>query len=195
LFSVPFAQFFKTDLDFRVNMHLKGASRLIWRINAGIGIPFKNLGVLPYEQSFFCGGPNSVRAWRSRTLGPGAYNPGSNTMRFDKIGDILIETNLEYRFHLLRAFYGALFVDAGNIWRLYPDANKPEGVFNLNTFYKQIAVGSGFGFRWDLDFFVLRLDLAVPLKDPKNWKDENTWLFSQKPLKYIITNFGIGYPF
>lgn len=195
LFSVPFAQFIKTDLDFRVNMHLKGASRLIWRVNSGIGIPFKNLGVLPYEQSFFCGGPNSVRAWRSRTLGPGAYDPGSNTMRFDKIGDILLETNLEYRFHMIRAFYGALFIDAGNIWRLYPDSNKPDGVFNVTTFYKQLAVGSGFGLRWDLDFFVLRLDLAVPLKDPKNWQSQNTWLFSEKPLKYIVTNFGIGYPF
>ncbi len=196
LFSMPFAHFIKTDFDFRINIPFpKTNARLIWRISGGMGAPFKNLNVLPYEQSFFCGGPNSVRAWRSRTLGPGGYNPENSSMRFDKIGDILLESNLEFRFHMIRSFYGALFTDAGNVWRLYPDASKPNGEFDISRFYKQFAVGSGFGIRWDLDFFVLRLDLAVPLNDPKLWDTQSTWLFGKNPFRYTVTNFGIGYPF
>ena len=118
-----------------------------------------------------------------------------SSMRFDKIGDILLESNLEFRFHMIRSFYGALFTDAGNVWRLYPDASKPYGEFDISRFYKQFAVGSGFGIRWDLDFFVLRLDLAVPLNDPKLWDTQSTWLFGKNPFRYTVTNFGIGYPF
>lgn len=143
---------------------------------------------------FFSGGPNSVRAWRARTLGPGGYDPRNSPTRFDKIGDILLEGNIEYRFPIIRSFNGAFFVDAGNIWRLNPDKNKANGEFLLNTFADQIAIGGGFGVRWDLNFFVLRLDLAVPLKDPK-FLPGNRWTFDKKPYQYTVFNFGIGYPF
>jgi outer membrane protein assembly factor BamA len=161
----------------------------------GIGKPLKNLNVLPYEQSYFSGGPNSVRAWRARTLGPGGYaQPDSINSKYDKIGDFIIEGNIEYRFHVFRSFYGAWFVDAGNIWLLHQDSQKPMGEFDITRFYKEIAVGTGWGIRWDLSFFVLRLDGAIPIVDPK-YAEGNRWTFNKKPLRQFTLNFGIGYPF
>lgn len=195
IFKTPFAQFLKVDFDYRLYVPLYKKSRLVYRLASGIGKPLSNLNVLPYEQSFFSGGPNSVRAWRARTLGPGSYaQPSSVTARYDKVGDLLIEGNVEYRFHIFRDFYGAWFIDAGNVWLIYKDPAKPNGDFELNRFYKEIAVGSGLGLRWDLSFFVLRLDAAVPIRDPK-YAENDRWTFNKKPLNQIILNFGIGYPF
>ena len=192
--NIPFAQFIKTDLDFRTHIPITKKTRLVYRIAAGIGKPLYNLNVLPYEQSFFSGGPNSIRAWRARTLGPGGYNPYNNLSQFDKIGDLLMEGNVEFRFPMFASFNGAFFVDAGNIWRIQPDINKKDGEFLLNKFADQIAIGAGFGLRWDLNFFVIRLDIAVPLKDPKLLAGDR-WTFDKKPLNYSVLNFGIGYPF
>lgn len=194
VFGIPFAHFVRTDIDFRFYMPVRKRSRVVYRLAGGIGRPLVNLGVLPYEQSFFSGGPNSVRAWRARTLGPGSYDPRDNNARFDKIGDILLEGNFEYRFHIIKAFYGAMFVDAGNIWRLYPDKTKPGGEFLVDRFLDQIALGGGLGLRWDLSFFVLRLDVAVPLKDPK-FPVGQRWTFDKQPWEFSVLNFGIGYPF
>lgn len=192
--NIPFAQFLKGDVDFRIYVPVRARSRIVYRIAGGIGVPLKNLTVLPYEQGFFSGGPNSVRAWRARTLGPGGYDPSRSNLRYDKIGDILIEGNAEYRFHIIKSFNGALFIDAGNIWRLKPDESKPNGEFRWDSFLDQIAIGAGAGLRWDMNFFVLRLDFAVPLKDPK-LEPGNRWTFDKQALEYGIFNFGIGYPF
>lgn len=192
--KIPFAQFIKTDLDFRTNVPITKKTKLVYRIAAGIGKPLYNLNVLPYEQSFFSGGPNSIRAWRARTLGPGGYNPYNNLSQFDKIGDILMEGNIEFRFPMFASFNGAFFIDAGNIWRIQPDINKKDGEFLINKFADQIAIGSGFGLRWDLNFFVIRLDIGIPLKDPKLLSGDR-WTFDKKPLNYSVLNFGIGYPF
>jgi outer membrane protein assembly factor BamA len=194
LLGIPFAQFLKTDVDLRVYIPVRTKSRLVYRIAGGIGKPLTNLNVLPYEQSFFSGGPNSVRAWRARTLGPGGYDSRNSTTRFDKIGDILLEGNFEYRFHIIKSFNGAFFVDAGNIWRLQPDENKPNAQFLVNGFLDQIAIGSGLGIRWDLSFFILRLDLATPVKDPK-YESGDRWTYDKKPWRQVVANFGIGYPF
>lgn len=160
----------------------------------GLEKTLANLNVLPYEQSFFSGGPNGVRAWRARTLGPGSYDPRGSATRYDKIGDILLEGNFEYRFHIIKSFNGAFFVDAGNIWRLAPDPSKPGGQFEVNNFLDEIAIGSGLGIRWDLSFVVLRLDLATPIKDPK-YSAGDRWTFDKKPWSNVVANFGIGYPF
>lgn len=194
IFGIPFAQFLKADIDYRIYIPVRKKSRIVYRLAGGIGKPLANLGVLPYEQSFFSGGPNSVRAWRARTLGPGGYDPRTSSTRYDKIGDILLEGNFEYRFHIIKSFNGAFFVDAGNIWRLQKDETKPNAEFLVDDFYKQIAIGSGMGIRWDLSFFVLRLDLAVPIRDPK-YDPVSRWTFDKKPWKEIVANFGIGYPF
>ena len=194
IMGIPFAQFVKAEIDFRHYVPIRKRSRFVFRVAAGIGKPLSNLNVLPYEQSFFTGGPNGLRAWRARTLGPGGYDPRNSLTRFDKIGDMLLESNLEYRFHIIKSFNGALFIDAGNIWRLKPDKNKPNGEFVLSKFADQIAIGTGMGIRWDLNFFVLRLDLAIPIKDPK-FAEGDRWTFNKKPYEYLVANFGIGYPF
>jgi outer membrane protein assembly factor BamA len=194
VFEIPFAQFVKTDIDYRINIPIRGKTRIVYRLAGGIGKTLRNLSGLPYEQSYFSGGPNSVRAWRARTLGPGGYDPTNSAARYDKIGDILLEGNIEYRFHMIKSFYGAFFIDAGNIWRLKKDETKPNGEFLIENFVDQIAIGSGFGLRWDLNFFVLRLDMAVPIKDPK-YAIDNRWTFNKQPWNQIVANFGIGYPF
>ena len=194
LYGIPFAHFVRSDIDYRLYIPVRRRSRVVYRVAAGVGKPLTNLGVLPYEQSFFSGGPNSVRAWRARTLGPGAYDPRNSNARFDKIGDIQLEGNFEYRFHIIKDFHGAAFVDAGNIWRLQPDDNKPGAEFLVDEFIDQIAIGGGLGLRWDLNFFVLRLDFALPLKDPK-YEVGDRWTFNKRPWRQTVLNFGIGYPF
>ncbi|MGZ4097374.1 MAG: translocation and assembly module lipoprotein TamL, partial [Bacteroidia bacterium] len=194
IFGMPFAQFLRADIDYRIYIPVRKKSRLVYRVAGGIGKPLANLGVLPYEQSFFSGGPNSNRAWRARTLGPGAYDPTGSTSKYDKIGDMLLEGNVEYRFHIIKSFNGAIFADAGNIWRLNKDENKPHAEFIVDQFYKQIAIGGGMGLRWDLSFFVLRIDLAMPLRDPK-YPELSRWTFDKQPYRDIVFNFGIGYPF
>ncbi len=194
LFKIPFAQFLRTDIDYRIYIPVRKKSRLVYRVAGGIGKPLTNLSVIPYEQSFFSGGPNSVRAWRARTLGPGGYDPTNSQTRFDKIGDILLEGNIEYRFHIIKSINGAMFVDAGNIWRLKKDSAKPNAEFLLDKFYKEIAMGAGMGLRMDLGFFVIRFDLATPLRDPK-YAEGDRWTYDKKPWTNIVANFGIGYPF
>ncbi len=194
--DIPFSQFLKFDIDFRSYHKIRKNEKLVYRIVGGFGKPLKNLTSLPYEQSFFSGGPNSIRAWRARTLGPGSYNqPDSVTARYDKIGNIQIESNVEYRFHIFKSFYGAWFVDAGNIWQSYSDPNKPNGQFKLNKFYKEIAVGSGFGLRYDFSFFVLRFDGAIKVIDPQ-FNEGNRFVLGKQTIRQSgILNFGIGYPF
>lgn len=195
LFKIPYAQFLRADIDYRLYVPIRNKSRTVYRGAIGIGKPLANLNVLPYEQSFFGGGPNSVRAWRARTLGPGGYaQPDTVFTRFDKIGNILIEGNAEYRFHIIKSFYGALFADVGNIWLLEKNASKPKGEFRIDYFLNQFAFGGGAGLRWDLNFFVIRLDLAMPLKDP-SFEEGNRWQIDKKPWRKTVANFGIGYPF
>lgn len=196
LAGIPFSQFVKLDVDYRFYFKIRKLGKLVYRIAGGVGKPLKNLSALPYEQSFFSGGPNGNRAWRARTLGPGSYaQPADEAARYDKIGDIQIETNLEYRFHIFKSIYGAWFVDAGNIWLSYDDPNKPNGQFKLDKFYKELGVGSGFGVRYDFSFFVLRLDGAMRIYDPHYIESKRLVFGTQTLRESAILNFTIGYPF
>lgn len=194
--DIPFSQFVKLDIDFRFYAQIRKLNKFAYRFAGGFGKPLKNLNTLPYEQSFFGGGPNSNRAWRARTLGPGSYSqPDSINARYDKIGNIQLESNIEYRFHIFKSIYGAWFADAGNIWLSYIDPTKPNGLFKIHQFYKEIALGSGFGLRYDFSFFVLRLDAATRIHDPQMIESKR-WVIGKKPLRETtILNFGIGYPF
>jgi outer membrane protein assembly factor BamA len=194
LFGIPFAHFLKAELEYRIYIPLSKKRKLVYRVAGGIGKTLLNLSVLPYEQSFFTGGPNTIRAWRARTLGPGGYDPTNSSTRFDKIGDLLLEGNIEYRFPILKTIYGAVFADAGNIWRLQKVEDKPNGEFRVDEFYKQIALGGGVGLRWDLDFLILRFDFAVPIKDPK-YEEGDRFTYDKQPWRSTVINFGIGYPF
>ena len=193
ILNIPFAQFLRFAYDYRIYKNIRKLGKVVFRATGGVGKPLHNLRVLPYEKSFFSGGPNSVRAWRARTIGPGSYNQEDDA-NFDKIGDAQMEFNLEYRFNIYKFLNGAWFVDAGNIWLRKTDAEKPGGDFKLNRFYKEFATGSGFGLRADFSFFILRFDAAFKVYDPK-YNEGDRWMFDKKPLKTTIVNFGIGYPF
>ncbi len=192
LANIPFAQFSKFEIDFRYYQILGKNKELIYRINPGIIIPFGNSYYSPQEKQYFLGGASSMRAWQARTLGPGSY---SDTEELYQYGDVKLEMNLEYRFHLFWMVEGALFVDAGNIWSLDKYGNTAEKDFSFNDFYKDMAVGVGFGLRMDMDFFVIRFDLGFKMHDP-SVVDGNKWNgFNAFTYDNMAFNFGIGYPF
>lgn len=208
IFGIRFAEYVRTTQDFRFYQRFNSSSEMAYRVAGGIGIPFENIkDALPFERSFFAGGANSIRGWRARLLGPGAHLDTTFADRFDKIGDIYLEANMEYRFDLVDFIGGALFLDAGNIWLLNPSIARPTGQFS-KSFYKEIAFAGGIGFRFDLDFFIVRLDVATRIKDPALPEGER-WFFQEKtshnklrddlgfdPYKPGLNfNFGIGYPF
>jgi outer membrane protein assembly factor BamA len=195
ILNIPFSQFVKIDVDYRFYFKTWKTDKLVYRIAGGIGKPLNNLSSLPYEQSFFGGGPNTMRAWRARTLGPGSYKSLTSDAKYDKIGNIQIETNIEYRFHIFKSFYGTWFADAGNIWLLKPDESKPGGEFKVDNFYKEFGLGSGFGIRYDFGFFVLRFDGAIKVIDPENELSKRFVLGKKTMRESSILNFGIGYPF
>lgn len=208
--GIQFAQYVKTQHDLRVYTKINDKSNFVLRFLGGIGIPMENSrAALPFEKSFFAGGTDKTRAWQARSLGPGSFR--DSALNFDKIGEILLEGNIEYRFDLLGFLDGALFVDAGNIWLMNEDSLRPGSKFEAKKFLSQIAIGAGFGIRLDLDYFLIRLDIAYPLKNPSLINGER-WFFQPKGEynSYVKTiqnkaqlpslyspqiNIGIGFPF
>jgi len=193
-FNIKYAQYIRVDADFRYYDVINKLNTLAFRFYSGIGIPYNNMDILPFEKSFFCGGANSIRAWEIRSLGPGAYLDTSEINGFDKTGDILIETNIEYRFPIYKSLQGATFVDAGNVWLTNKNSSFPQGDFQFDRFFKEIAIGIGIGFRFDFNFFIIRFDAAVPIRDPNHIENER-WVINDINTKKINFNFGIGYPF
>jgi outer membrane protein assembly factor BamA len=189
--QIPFSQYVKGSFDVRFYKFQTKDNRIVFRTAAGIGVPFHNLNTLPFEKSFYEGGPNSVRAFPARTIGPGSYNSGGTLF---ELGDMNIEGNIEYRYKIFKMLNAAIFVDAGNIWLLRPDPGRPGGEFDINRFYKEFAIGTGLGLRLDFDFFIIRLDAGVPLRDPSA-PENDRWTFKKRPLTRTVLNFGIGYPF
>jgi len=203
IFNANFSQYIKLDLDFRHYMKLTQNATLASRAMAGFGYSYGNSTILPYVKQFFMGGPNGLRAFRARTLGPGSYTPefyGEDNFFADQTGDIKLEFNTEYRAKLASIVHWALFVDAGNIWLQNPDPNKPGAQFSRN-FIREIAVGAGAGLRFDLSFLVLRTDLAMPLRIPyrpagERWVfDEINFRDSDWRRRNLVFSLAIGYPF
>ncbi|MEO5683964.1 MAG: BamA/TamA family outer membrane protein [Chitinophagaceae bacterium] len=203
IFNAQFSQYVKADVD--VRYYVKAGNNSVWasRLIAGVGYPYGNSSSLPFIKQFFIGGNNSLRAFRSRSLGPGTYLGARDTItRFfpDQSGDIKLEMNTEYRAKLFSVINGAIFFDAGNIWLYNKDPQKPGAEFT-GQFLKQLAVGTGVGLRADVSFLVLRLDVAFPLRKP--WlPDGQQWVIKQIDLgngswrrDNLILNIAIGYPF
>jgi outer membrane protein assembly factor BamA len=188
-----YSQHLKFTSDFRYYLHgLKNT--LAFRFYAGLGIPYGNSEVLPYVEQFFSGGAYSIRGFTARYVGPGSYHEDSDGF-IDQSGDIKLESNLEYRFGMSKVVKGAIFLDAGNIWLANEDENRPGSQFEFRTFYNQLAVGAGFGLRFDFTFFVLRTDLGFPIRNPYQTDGEN-WLFGTgQGLKGALIYLAIGYPF
>ncbi len=225
VFGLPFNQYVRPELDVRLYRNLGGYNQFIARINAGLGYAYGNSNSMPFDKLFYAGGSSGVRAWQARTLGPGNYNRDviasaiarNRAFGIDQLGQMRIEGNLEYRYLLINKFFGgrlkgAAFLDFGNTWNIAPGNPQPETYFKFNDLDKQIALGTGIGFRMDVDFFVFRFDLGLKVKDPQ-FRGGDQWVINKffsggKAFKerYGITNnpdvynflqynFGIGFPF
>ncbi|MCK5170915.1 MAG: BamA/TamA family outer membrane protein [Bacteroidales bacterium] len=203
LFGLPVSQYLKLRIDTRYYFKTGAQSKIATRLYGGIGLPYGSSNIMPYVKQFYAGGTNGIRAFSSRSLGPGTYHPADSlsNMQIDQTGEIKIEFNAEYRFPISKYLKGALFTDLGNVWLVHEDTLRPGSKFNFDSFYKEIAVGVGTGLRLDLDLIVLRLDWAFPLTKP--WLPEGErWVFNEIDLfdskwrrDNILWNISIGYPF
>lgn len=190
LFNTPIAQFIRTDLEYKKFWNLSLEDVLGFRSFLGIAVPYGNSTTIPFSRSYFIGGPNDLRAWRIYNLGPGVSKTGLEY----NVGNLKFISNLEYRFKILNNIKGALFIDAGNIWDISNSAvTESEAKFNGFNSIKDIAVGSGFGIRYDLSFILLRLDLGFKTYEPYLPKG-NKW-FKNYNFSNTVYNFGISYPF
>jgi outer membrane protein assembly factor BamA len=193
VFGVPYSQYVRFDSDFRFFRKLGKDGSMAFRSITGLGIPYGNSDVMPFEKSFFVGGANGIRSWIARSLGPGGYRD-STGIRIDQIGDIKLEWNLEFRQKIYSIVEGAFFVDAGNIWLRKKDPLRLNAEFDFSRFYREIAVGSGLGVRLNFNYFIIRLDAAHPLCEPY-YPQGTRWAFNRLAMKNVNFNFGIGYPF
>lgn len=198
-------QYFRFEGDFRNYYKVKPGNALTWasRLNIGIGLPHGNSDILPYVRQFFAGGTNDVRAFRARSLGPGSYNVNKDKIQLyaDQGGDIKLLLSTELRARLYKIIHGAVFIDAGNIWLAKEDTARPGSMFKIGNVLKQTAIGGGVGLRVDAKIFVVRFDLAAPLRKPyqENGKYGTLadWNFGNKEWRQqnLILNIAIGYPF
>lgn len=195
LFGNPFAQFLKLNTSLRKTWSTGTKSQLVGHIAAGVVWAYGNSEQAPYNEQFYVGGANSIRAFTVRSIGPGKYVAPNTTYAYlDQTGDIKLEANLEYRFNLFGSLYGAVFLDAGNIWLMKKDANRPDSEFNPTTFFRQLATGTGAGLRYDMEFIVLRLDLGVALHVPYD-TGKSGYYNIPKFGDGLGLHFAIGYPF
>ena len=192
LFGIAYAQYVKADFNFVYNYRLSSKQTLVGRLFGGYGLPYGNSETLPFARQYFSGGPSSVRAFRTRSLGPGSYDPAETDQGsfFDRSGDIRLEANIEFRFPIYSFLKGALFVDAGNVWLNNENEALPGGKFSAD-FIKELGIGYGAGLRVDIQNFVIRFDLASPFSKPYLPMGQRTGF----DLSEILFNFGIGYPF
>lgn len=214
IFGNTYSQYTRLEADFRHYKSIKGKSRLISRVATSIGMSYGNSDVLPFIKQYQIGGPNSLRAFDVRTIGPGSFGAATvdtsvtTISEFDRTGDIKIELNLEYRFPIFSVVKGALFTDIGNVWLLREQTEivedevvdlRPGGNFSKD-FWKEFGIGWGFGFRMDFGYFVFRFDVASPLRDPTlpdgdRWKLAFKLFEKQWRQNNLNLNLAIGYPF
>ncbi|MDL2222901.1 BamA/TamA family outer membrane protein, partial [Bacteroidales bacterium OttesenSCG-928-M11] len=180
IFGNPFAQYIKGDIDVSQSFRLDEKSTLAFRIGLGLAYPYGNSSILPFEKRYYGGGPNHVRGWSTRYLGPGSYSKYDISNPVVHVGDINLITSFEYRFKVAKWLEPAFFIDAGNIWTIKDYENQPGGEFAWDRFYKELAVGSGIGLRLDLSFLIVRLDFATRLMDPGRDEGDRWILFKRK---------------
>lgn len=167
LFKNPFAQFVKIDANMTKVWSLSEKSSVAAHVNVGTLWAYGNSRFAPYTEQFYVGGANSIRAFNVRQIGPGRYRSTQRRRSYvEQTGDIKFQCNVEYRPHLVGSLYGALFLDAGNVWTMHYDDGRPEGYFRVKNVLKEMALGTGVGIRYDLGYFMLRLDWGVGLHVP-----------------------------
>ena len=196
LLGIPMSQFVKGTMQLVYGRRLFGNHWLVNRVAVGAAHAYGNSTEVPYSEQFYCGGANSVRAFTVRSLGPGSYRPPRDLVNgyFDQTGTFKFEANVEYRFPILGPLYGAVFLDAGNVWLLKKDPDRPGGELKGSTFLRDLALGTGAGLRFDIGMIVVRGDLGIGIHAPYD---------TGKRGYYNMTSFGnslafhlaIGYPF
>jgi outer membrane protein assembly factor BamA len=198
IWNTPYSQFVRGELTLGHTWIWDNGFRhsLATRFIAGLGYAYGNSSALPFEKHFYAGGSNSMRGWQARTVGPGTAPMDDSFIIPNQTGDMRLEANIEYRFNLFWNFYGAAFIDAGNVWTLAHDQAEDSEMsqFRWSTFGKSIAANWGVGLRLDLDFLLLRLDLGLKVHDPareQSWVGPDHWFLRNG---YAL-HFGVGYPF
>jgi outer membrane protein assembly factor BamA len=202
LFGTPCAQFLKVTTELRYNHYIDRNQRLAMRIGAGIVYSYGTSAAAPYNERFHVGGANSIRAFTVRSIGPGRFRPdAANPYAYiDQNGDWKLEGNIEYRGRLVGRLAIAVFVDAGNVWLLREDATRPGGTFRWKHALRDIALGTGLGFRYDMDMLVVRLDIGYALHFPY---DTRTVAAGERRRYFNAPSFrdglgihvALGYPF
>lgn len=203
IFGSPYSQYARTDVDVRYYHDFDKNNQFATRLIAGAGFAYGNSFTMPFIKQFSAGGSNSIRAFRARSVGPGTYFEPRNPENpfIDQTADLKLEYSAEYRFGIISFLKGAIFTDAGNVWLLRSDESRPGAEFRPNSFLNQLAVGTGVGLRLDVQFFVLRLDAAFPVRRPyelvgKRWVfDDINFRNPEWRRENLILNVAIGYPF
>lgn len=195
VFGIHYSQYLRVEGDFAFLHRFDQRNALAFHFGLGVGYPYGNSTIMPFEKRFYGGGANGVRGWAVRTLGPGRY-PGTNSQSdfINQCGDIRIDMSAEYRAKLFWVIELGAFIDAGNIWTIHSYPNQPGGMFHFNSFYKEIALAYGLGLRLDFTYFLLRFDLGMKAHDPAI--NQQPWpLIHPKWGRDSSFHFSIGYPF
>jgi hypothetical protein len=194
LFNIAYAQYVRGEYNTSYNQIIDKNNRFVYHLGVGLGLPYGNADVLPFERRFYSGGANSVRGWGETKLGPGVYQRNKNVIRdYNQVGDIKLDLNMEYRAKLFWFFEGALFLDAGNVWTMKQYDEQPGGEFRFDSFINQIAIAYGAGLRMDFSFFIVRFDMGIRLFDPVLIRTEQ-WRIKPGSDDFAF-HIGIGYPF
>lgn len=195
IFGIQYAQYVKAEADYTYTRTFDERNSISFHVGAGIGVPYGNSEMLPFEKRFYSGGANSVRGWGVRTLGPGSYDSKNSVTDFiNQCGDIRLDLSLEYRAKLFWIVEGGLFVDAGNVWTIHNYENQPGGMFSFSRFYKEIAAAYGLGIRLDFTYFLLRFDLGMKAYNPA--QNQERWpLIHPRWGRDATFHFSVGYPF
>ena len=192
MFNVPFSQYARLGTELTRYHYLGTKSSIVGRLLVGAGLPYGNSVSMPYEKSFFGGGPTSMRAWQLRHLGPGSYTSADDLI--ERVGDLQLVLNLEARFPIAGPVEGALFTDMGNVWLFNPSDQYAGGEIKWSSFPGEVAVGIGAGLRLNVSIATLRFDFAIPLYDP-GFAADYRWRPPHWHIKQTVINFGINYPF
>jgi len=196
ILGTQYAQYVRGEVTYVYHQVLNESNTFVYRAYAGIGVPYGNSKALPLERQFFAGGANSNRGWQVRSLGPGSYKTDSTTTYPSVSSDMKLEANFEYRFKLFWKLEGAYFADAGNIWAIDAEDTRAGAQFDVRRFYKEIAIGTGLGMRFNFGFFIFRIDAGIKAYDP-SLSLANRWVLGTKPITFndMTFHFGINYPF
>ncbi len=195
IFGIQYSQYVKGDLDYTYTRNFDERNSLSFHFGTGIGYPYGNSSMIPFEKRFYAGGANGVRGWGVRSLGPGNFDSHNSVSDFiNQCGDIRLDLSIEYRAKLFWILEGALFIDAGNIWTIHSYENQPGGMFRFNSFYKEIAMSYGAGLRLDFSYFLLRFDLGMKAHNPA--RNQERWpIIHPKWGRDATFHFAVGYPF